>query len=137
MKPAGNKQKGKLPRSEDIRRAFARDMRQRQNTELRSLLGREIPIVVDDSADEDTADGRRPVLAGFFRKSTKLIATHKGKRLTARVLRDGRIRFDGTLYNAPSLAGAAACNRRTCNGWTFWQYERAPGDWVPLDCLRK
>ena len=137
VKPVGNKQKGKLPRSEDIRRAFARDMRQRQNTELRSLLGREIPTVVDDSADEETGDGRRPVLAPYFHKSTKLTATHKGKHLTARVLRDGKIRFDGKLYNAPSFAGAAAVKRPTCNGWTFWKYERAPGDWVVLDCLRK
>jgi hypothetical protein len=36
-----------------------------------------------------------------------------------------------------SLAGAAARNYRTCNGWTFWQYKRAPGDSVPLDELRK
>jgi hypothetical protein len=37
----------------------------------------------------------------------------------------------------PSLVGASACKRRSCNGWTFWQYERAPGDWVLLNELRK
>ena len=51
--------------------------------------------------------------------------------------RDGSINFRGKVYSSPSLAGAAACKRRTCNGWTFWQYERAPGDWVALNELRK
>ena len=27
--------------------------------------------------------------------------------------------------------------RKTGNGWTFWRYERAPGDWVLLDELRR
>jgi hypothetical protein len=39
-------------------------------------------------------------------------------------------------YNSPSLAGAAVV-KRSCNGWTFWKYERAPGDWVLLDVLRR
>jgi Restriction Enzyme Adenine Methylase Associated len=47
------------------------------------------------------------------------------------------VRLDGKEYTSPSLAAAAACKRKTCNGWTFWQYERAPGDWVPLNALRK
>jgi hypothetical protein len=42
-----------------------------------------------------------------------------------------------TRLRRPSLVAATACKRQTCNGWTFWKYERAPGDWVPLDNLRK
>jgi hypothetical protein len=38
---------------------------------------------------------------------------------------------------SPSLAAARAVKHRTCNGWTFWQYQRSPGDWVPLTTLRK
>jgi len=64
-------------------------------------------------------------------------AFYKGKKLTARVRRDSTIRFAGKLYNSPSIAGAAAVQRRTCNGWNFWEYERAPGYWVKLDILRK
>ena len=58
-----------------------------------------------------------------------------GKVLKATVRRDGSIRYAGKIYNSPSLA-AAACKRPTYNGWDFWDYERAPGDWVPLDALR-
>jgi len=27
--------------------------------------------------------------------------------------------------------------RGSCDGWLFWQFERAPGAWVKLDELRK
>jgi len=30
-----------------------------------------------------------------------------------------------------------AITGRAMNGWTCWTYERAPGDWVKLDELRK
>ncbi len=39
VKPAGNKVKGKFSKCEDIRKKFARDVRQHQRDELRSLLG--------------------------------------------------------------------------------------------------
>ena len=41
-----------------------------------------------------------------------------------------------TVYNSPSVA-AAAIAKHTMNGWTIWKYERAPGDWLLLDNLRK
>src|SRR3972149_10948573 len=40
VKPAGNKVKGKFAKCEDIRKKFARDVRQRQRNELKSLLGK-------------------------------------------------------------------------------------------------
>lgn len=67
----------------------------------------------------------------------KLRARCKGEMLYATVRRDGTVRFNGKIYTSPSLAGAAARQYRTCNGWVFWRYERAPGDWVPLNELRK
>ncbi|MGA2269748.1 MAG: hypothetical protein ABSH44_14870 [Bryobacteraceae bacterium] len=89
-------------------------------------------------AEEPTAvEERQPVLAQHVIGPLKLRARFKGKLLRARVRRDGRIRFAGTLYDSPSLAGAAACQRKTCNGWKFWEYERAAGDWVLLDELRR
>jgi hypothetical protein len=43
---------------------------------------------------------------------------------------------------SPALAAArkiiaAVVKRKTCNGWTFWEYEVTPGDWFKLDTLRK
>ena len=67
----------------------------------------------------------------------KLRARFKGQTISARVRRTGHVRLNGKDYTSPSLAAAAACKRKTCNGWTFWQYERAPGKWALLDQLRK
>jgi hypothetical protein len=88
------------------------------------------------TARERPRRGRIPVLSTHGLKSTTLRARFKGKLFRARVLRDGSIRFRGRTYSSPSLAAIAVVNR-TCNGWTFWTYQRAPGDWVRLDKLRE
>jgi hypothetical protein len=134
VKPKGNKQKGKFLRSEDIRRRFARDVRSRQHNELLSLLGKE---KVSEVEEERLAIGRQPILGNYIDGPIKLQARYKGKIIKARVRRNGSIRFKSKVYWSPSLAGAAACKRRSCNGWRFWKYERAPGDWIPLNELRK
>ena len=134
VKPKGNKQKGKFLKSEDIRRSFAKDVRSRQHNELLSLLGKERVLEVEEGK---LATGRQPVLANYIDGPMNLQARYKGKIIKAHVRRNGSIRFKSKVYLSPSLAGAAACKRRSCNGWTFWQYERAPGDWVPLNELRK
>jgi len=135
VKPAGNKQKGKFLRSEDIRRRFAGEVRAHQRDELISLIGK---TIVEEKEEEGRFfEGRRPALGKYISGPIKLRTHFKGKTLKARARRNGSINFGGKIYSSPSLAGAAACKRRTCNGWTFWQYERAPGDWVPLNELRK
>ena len=134
VKPAGNKVKGKFAKCEDIRKKFAREVRQRQRNELRSLLGKG---VAEEPRKEEVQELRRPVMANYVNAPMKLRALFKGKTLIARVRRDGLLRFRKKVYSSPSLAAAAACKRRTCNGWRFWKYERAPGDWVHLNELRK
>ena len=135
VKPSGNKQKGKFAKSEDLRSRFRRDMRQSFDAEVNGMF--EEPRPVRRKTPAPKADGRAPVLAPYVSKPIPLRAHFKGKIIKAQVRRDGTIRFAGKIYNSPSLAAAAACNRPTCNGWDFWIYERAPGDWVPLDTLRK
>ena len=49
---------------------------------------------------------------------------------------EGSIKFQGQIFMSPSGAGVAARGHST-DGWSFWHYERAPGDWVPLKELRK
>jgi hypothetical protein len=140
VKPAGNKQKGKFVRSEDLRRRLQQDIRNQQKAERDALFGGHPHPIKTLAEPRRTARGddlRTPVLAQYITKSTPIRARHKGKTLTARINRDGTIHFAGNLYTSPSLAGAAAVNRPSCNGWTFWTFQRAPGDWVTLDALRK
>ena len=122
--PEGNKQKGKFPKSEDIRRRFARDVKDRLNYEVALLFG--------DKPRKSVSQSREAKLPRM-----KLRAWFKGKKLRAQLLKGGRVRFGGKVYESLSTAAAKACKRRTCNGWTFWKYLRAPGDWVTADHLRK
>jgi predicted GIY-YIG superfamily endonuclease len=137
MKPTGNKQKGQFVHSDDLSTVFRRAIRDSMLADLDGIFveprrpSRKIrPVLMHPP-------GRRPVLAKFSKRPSILKARFKGTTLTARVRRDGTIRFAGQLYTSPSVAAARACKRVSCNGWVFWQFERAPGDWVSLDTLRQ
>jgi hypothetical protein len=136
IKPTGNKISGKFVKSEDLRRRFSRDIRMLQRRELTSIIGRSLTNEIERK-QSGSSDRRRLVLSRHITRPMLLRARFKGKLLKARARRDGSIRFAGKIYASPSMAAAAACRRRTCNGWTFWTFERAPGDWVRLDELRK
>jgi hypothetical protein len=119
-----------------MRRRFAKDVRSKMRDELTSLLGKRV-LEEEEEEEGRIFKGRKPILAKYVSRPMKLRTRFKGKTLTARVRRNGLIRFRGKVYSSPSVAAAAACKRLTCNGWTFWKYERAPGDWVKLNELRK
>lgn len=136
--PPGNRTKGNFGRSEDMRRRFRRDARAAFQGILNSLF--------DDGSPRrglvrlpSVRKGRQPVLAAYMAslRNRTLRARFKGKALRATLLRNGLVRFQGRLFTSPSVAAARACRRSTCNGWVFWKYERAPGDWVLIDKLRK
>ena len=134
-KPSGNKNKGKFKDSENLKRTLKRDIKNYQRRQLLDLIGQ--AFKKDLVKISDKRKGRRlPVLAPLVRGPLKLRATLKGNKFKARVRRDGSIRFGKRIYNSPSAAGIAA-RKRTCDGWYFWKYERAPGDWVKLNELRK
>ena len=61
---------------------------------------------------------------------------YKGKSLEARVRSNGKINFNGVLYNSPSSAGKTAIGRNV-DGWRFWRFRDKSGEWVRLDELRK
>jgi hypothetical protein len=133
-KPKGNEKTGKFAKSENLLRRFAKEIKALQRDELDSMLGRE---AAGETARESKARLRgAPPLARFITGALKLRATLKGLTFRARAQRDGSIRFRGKTYRSPSAAGGAAC-KRACDGWFFWKFERAPGDWVRLDELRK
>jgi hypothetical protein len=136
VKPPGNKQKGKFAKSEDLRRRFKQDWHTEMRLKLNDLLGKQ-PRLAPRKQQVVKTEGRKPVLFEYIHGPMTLCARHKGKTLKAFVRKTGLISFAGKHFTSPSLAGAHAVNRPTCNGWKFWQYQRAPGDWVALDSLRK
>lgn len=143
VRPTGNKVTGKFAKSESLLPRLKRDLRRLHEEETKRLfVGKAKRSLATRRATttkpkKSKATGKRPILALYKDRPTKLKARFKNKTCYARVRKDGAIAFKGKVYNSPSLAGAAAVERRTCNGWTFWTYERSPGDWVSLGELRK
>ncbi len=134
VKPTGNKIKGKFRKASNLNRRFATDIRKMQRNELIELFGEaERPQTMDKTKE---IKGYIPILSKYTRKRLKLNVVYKGRLIKAHVLKDGKISVNGKTFTSPSMAGQYVVKRPTCNGWKFWKYERAPGDWVILDKLR-
>ncbi|MDE0144550.1 MAG: hypothetical protein OXI53_10465 [Nitrospira sp.] len=141
VSPPGNKLVGTFGKAENLRNQLGQAIRQQQRIEYEDLIGgrkRKTPVKPRVTSPKNRK-GQLPVLSKYISNISpplKLKAKFKNKTVTARVAKNGTIRFAGNTYFSPSLAAKAVCNR-SCNGWTFWNYERAPGDWVRLNQLRK
>lgn len=130
--PKGNKVKGKIGRSQDLAKQLWRDIRA-HHREIEEGIFKSTP---KEKKRERRATSDQKKLAKFMPAVRRLRVSYKGKTYKAKVLRDGRIRFRGKIYNSPSTAGSAIV-KRTCNGWDFWKYEQAPGHWVKLNNLKR
>ena len=137
--PPGNKQQGRFSRSENLLPSVKAEYRRRKKTEEELIFGSRKKLKKKPKAAKKMPKpkGRVPGMAKYAEVVKRLRARFKGKLIYARVLKDGRVSYDGQRYTSPSLAAAAACKRRSCNGWSFWTYERAPGDWLPIGELRR
>jgi hypothetical protein len=128
--PEGNSKSGKFARSDDLRSRLSKDIRQRNQEKLDHIVGK------SDETGYILLPGRMPPLCPYVKKVFKLRGRSKGKTFHASVRDDGTIRLQGEVYTSPSAAASAA-TKYPVDGWSFWKYERAPGDWVRLDELRK
>jgi len=147
--PKGNKQMGKLKRSENLKKRFGKDINVYHKHIYHDMFTDETeedeykPIKV---TKKDNNGDRKPALASYVRKRMHIRFEYKGHRYVAHVRRDGTITFGseshrakqlmGHVYTSPSLAAMAA-TRKPNNGWTSWRYERKPGEWVLINELRK
>jgi len=118
--PPGNRQLGKFSGAQNLNRSFGREIARKQRLERDRILGRE-----SLAQEKELSIG----------PSRKIRAKYKGSFIKARLRADKRVRMKGKLYGSPSAA-ASAIGKRAINGWSFWHYERGPGDWVPIDELR-
>jgi modification methylase len=70
---------------------------------------------------------------GIIKPGTTLM--DRQRRIAAEVTAEGTL-VSGALRGSIHQVGAAVQNAPSCNGWTFWHFERN-GVLVPLDILRK
>lgn len=121
VQPPGNRQLGKFSGAQNLNRQFGQAIARKQRVERDRILGRE-------SVEEEMKQG--------VTRTRRIRARYKGRFLRARLWSDKRVRYKGKLYGSPSTA-ASAIRKHPTNGWSFWHYERGPGDWVPIDELRE
>lgn len=131
--PTGNRVKGKLKDSENLIRRVKKDVLQRKNEEIIDIFGGKMKIRKPGERSKILA-GRTPILSKYIKTPTKLKGVHKGKSYTAAVRKDGKIRYNGQIYNSPSMVGRAVRGYKT-NGWKFWSIKKG-SNWIPLDELR-
>jgi hypothetical protein len=132
-KPEGNKHLGKFVQCQDLHRSFRHDYKADAEEKFGRLVGHE---KVGKARHAKPVDEGGPVLGSVIKKGLALRARYKRREYKARVLKSGLIKFQGKTFKSPSGAGFAVRGKST-DGWQFWRYERAPGDWVPLNELRK
>jgi modification methylase len=70
---------------------------------------------------------------GILKPGTQVM--DKQRRVAAEVTAEGTL-VSGAHRGSIHQVGAAVQNAPSCNGWTFWHFER-DGALVPLDALRK
>jgi len=142
--PEGNRQKGKLKRSSNLRNMLYREIKQIQNKERDDFFEQErsgqkrgrIRRRKGKVKARTRKTSERP-LKGVFPKGKVLYAKYKGKEYKAWTNRTGRIRYQGRWYDSPSAAAQAIIEKGAVNGWRFWKYTDKEGNRVVLNGIRK
>lgn len=97
-----------------------------------------LPIVTPEGSRTLTQYGVRVtdlLEADLIAAGAQLQASLAGNQFDAVVLPDGRIAFDGDVYETPSGAGQVAVGGGGINGWTFWSADTEDGTFT-LAALR-
>ncbi len=134
--PEGNRQKGKLKKSEDLSRLLKKAITQSQKESLYELMGGKVKKSVDLLNLGKQVKNKGIVLAKSLTKGLKLRFWYKDKIYRAYLKKNRTIRYKNRVYTSPSSA-AYKITHHGVDGWFAWKYERAPGDWVYIDELRK
>ncbi len=120
VRPPGNKQLGKFHGAQNLWRNLHQEIKCKHASERARMLG------LDEDDEDDSGQLPKPIV---------IRAIHRNRTYRAVLKRNWQIRWNKKVFNSPSAAGYAV-RKQAVNGWFFWQYERSPGDWVPLNELR-
>jgi hypothetical protein len=132
--PSGNRQGGRFVRAKDGQRRLNRLLAEADADRRAVLMGGRAAKRRIRSKTRRTKGTR--VLAGLVDRGVRLKRRYAGREYRAVLRRDGRIRFNGRLYDSPSAAARAAAGRRK-NGWAFWHYRDRKDGWVRLRQLKR
>ncbi len=134
--PKGNKIRGKLKQSRDLRPLLKSRLKDEWARQLDGIIGNKNRLAGRIKKRKIKKTSKRP-LQGYFPEGKMIYANYKGKEYKAWVCSNGRIKVNGKLFNSPSLAGLEVTKKQTMNGWRFWKYKNKSGKLVYIDQLRK
>jgi hypothetical protein len=136
--PKGNKVRGKLKQSKDIRPLLKRRLKDEWIKQLDGIIGNKNRPAGKIKKRMNKKTGERP-LHGLLRDDQRIYCSYKGKDYVARVLPSGTIKMipSGQCFDSPSMAGIAVNKKKTVNGWKLWKYKEKNGELVYIDKLRK
>jgi hypothetical protein len=80
------------------------------------------------------------VSAGVVKAGRKIVASYKGNEVAGMIMKDGKVKVDGEIYDSLSTAGRAIMRangneKPAVNGWGFFKVS-VQGEWVPISTLR-
>ena len=80
------------------------------------------------------------VNAGILKAGRKITASYKGNGVSGSIMKDGRVKVGGEIYDSLSTAGRAVMRsagneKPAVNGWAFFKVS-INGEWVPIGTLR-
>ncbi|HUU15689.1 MAG TPA: DUF2924 domain-containing protein [Sedimentisphaerales bacterium] len=144
--PAGNSQKGRLKKSLNLLPKLKREVKKKQEVERKKLFeeraGSKKKVRKKKTGTRKpktksvTKKVERP-LKGIFPTGKMIYRKYKGKMYKAWVFNNGRIKYDGQIYDSPSTVGSVVRGGKATNGWRFWKYKNKSGELVYLSELRK
>lgn len=136
--PTGNVVTGRLPRAVNMESALDEGIKAAQDRERGIIFWKEKKQRGKTTSIKRKAisTSREPALSSYVTERFIIKVTLKGKIYYARIRKNGKIYYNGILYNSPSSAARAAVGRKV-NGWKIWRFKNKKGEWVLLDELRK
>ena len=134
VNPRGNKQSGKITKSENLRPVLNRLIKENDDDRRTQVMGGRLTR----RRIKSKATKRRgsKILAGSFDRAIALRAERAGYEYRGSLKKNGEISYDGVSYPSPTAAASAAVGRRV-NGWSFWRYRQKNGNWVLLRTLTR
>jgi len=134
--PKGNKVKGNLPGSKDLFRQLDKDIKVFQNEKRKRILKGHFTSPKTGKPNFSPTEKGQPSLAPYVSQSFPIQKTYKGKTYKAKVRSNGKIYYEGVVYDNPT-APAKKIVKRTVSGWLFWHFKNDEGKWIKLHKLRE
>ena len=131
--PKGNGKKYRADKKSSLLKLLQASVKQRQQEEFNTMFGR----TATNRARSENGDKQAFALDGLVRKKTALYRTYKGKEYRALLTSRGKIKLSGKIFATPTAAAMSIVDRGSVNGWNFWYYKNAEGEWARLSDLRE